>query len=419
MTAADQKILDLEAELASVRKRFAERERELEEQRLKSEESDAAKATFLATLSHELRTPLNAIIGFSELMHGEQLGPVGTEQYKVYLKDIMDSGMHLLSLVDDLLNVSRMQTGKVTFQDKEVDPVELIKSVARLLGPEARNANVRIDVRLSPNLGMLFGDERALRQTLINIVGNAIRYTTDGGHVVVSATVDGSDRFVLTVNDTGMGIAKDKIGRVFEPFFQGSSVLSRSHGGAGLGLAIAKSMVDYHDGEIALESEEGVGTSVTITLPTSRVILNDPEDDMTQFDDDDDEIDLTVCLTLSFDDRDFTIYQDGGEFIIGRPDPRQPDLICDLPLMDTRISRPHARIVNSHGHFYLIDQSRRGTFVQAADGQTEFVQQNSSGALDDTGMIILGEAPGDPRAIRISYRLCAAGAETENQALAS
>ncbi|WP_417518813.1 ATP-binding protein [Minwuia sp.] len=417
MTDDDQKIAELEAALAQSRSELEVRTEELENERDRAAAADSAKATFLATLSHELRTPLNAIIGFSELMHSEQLGPVGTDQYKTYLKDITDSGRHLLSLVDDLLDVSRMQSGKIDFQDVEVDPVELIHSVVRLLGPDARKGSVRTDIRLSPGLGHILGDERALRQMLINIVSNAIRYSKESGHVVIAARIENDDSLTLTVSDNGIGIAEDKIQKVFAPFFQGSSTLSRSHGGAGLGLAIARSMVEHHDGEISLQSEEGVGTSVTIRFPARRIVHNDAEDDMTQFDDDDDSVDMSVCLRVTHNGHQNLIYQDGGEFVIGRPDPRRPDLICDLSLSDPRISRPHARIIHSQGHFYLVDQSRRGCYVVRHDGGTEFVHQNSSAPLDHGGRILLGDGPGTAGVPSIEFELSETGDQSNSNTL--
>lgn len=405
MTDRHDKISVLEAELASVRRELVDRTMELEVEREKSSAAETAKARFLAMLSHEMRTPLNAIIGFSDLMESEQFGPLGNETYKGYAGDIRYSGRHMLSLVDDLLTVSQMQAGRMAFKDAEVDPVELIESVCRLMLPESHKKSLRIDIRLAPNLGMIVGDERALRQMLINVVGNAIRYSNQSGHIVISARDSSDDGLAITVSDNGIGISAEKVERVFEPFFQASQGNARSHEGAGLGLSIAKSVAEQHNSEISLQSQEGIGTSVTILLPPSRIIHDSSIDDMTQFDDGDGDVDMSVWLSVTYAGREQRVYQDGGEFIIGRPDVRQQDLICDLSLKDSRVSRPHARIVHSKGHFYLIDHSRRGSYVEREGGDVEFVHQGMSAALEDEGHLYLADEPSHPETIRIGFAL--------------
>ena len=246
---------------------------------------------------------------------------------------------------------------------------------------------------------------------LINILGNAIKFSRPNGHVVLTAKDSSDDGMEIIVSDSGIGIPAAKIKEVFEPFVQGSDELARSHDGAGLGLSIARSVAEHHDAEISIASEEGVGTSVTIRFPASRILGDAALFDQTQFDDDDD-IDMGVCMVIRHERGEDRIYQDGGEYIIGRPDPRRPDLICDLPLSSNRVSRPHARIVNSGGRFYIVDQSRSGTWVVPAEGQPEYVHQGASAAIDDAGAFVLGGEPGEADAIRIEFRLSDNGAET-------
>lgn len=410
MSDSAERLAELEAALAEAKQQVRDKSAELAAEQEKAASAEATKAKFLATLSHELRTPLNAIIGFSELMKGEQLGPIGTENYKIYLQDIHDSGTHLLSLVDDLLNVSRMQAGRLEMEDSEVETAELIESVARLLGPETRKKKQRIDVRLAPNLGAILGDERALRQMLINIMGNAIKFSSENSHIVVTAKDNTDDGLDIIVSDSGVGISAEKIEKVFEPFFQGSDALSRSHEGAGLGLSIARTVAEHHDADVSIQSEQGVGTSVTIRFPATRILGDSELFDQTRFDDDD-EVDMSAVLLVRHTAGESRIYQDGGEYIIGRPDPRRPDLICDLPLSSNRVSRPHARIIHSGGKFYIVDQSRGGTWIVRGNGQPEFVHQGASAALEEAGAIYVGGEPAEADAIRIDFSLAAAAGE--------
>ena len=396
----------LHQELENARQDFRTRTTELEEERDKAAAADEAKSKFLATMSHELRTPLNAIIGFSEIMHTEQMGPIGNDRYKGYIGDVLDSGRHLLSLVDDILDMSRLQVGKATFEEVEIDVAEIIGSVVNLLGPESRNSGVRLDVRMSPNIGRLWGDLRAIRQVLTNILGNAVRYSKDTGHVTISARENASGALVITVLDTGIGIASEKLEHVFDAFVQGSDDFSKAHEGTGLGLAIAKSLVEFHDGQITIESVLGVGTTVTISFPPTRIIHTDQEADVTEFADETclDAMDAE-WLALEHKGKFHAVHQGSGEFLLGRPNPRQPEMICDIPLTDPRVSRPHARIIGSQGQFFLVDQSRRGTWLDRDTGNVEHVHQNVSAALEGAGRICLGAAPDDDDPTVISFVL--------------
>lgn len=398
----------LHQKLESTRQDFQTRTMELEGERDKAAAADEAKSKFLATMSHELRTPLNAIIGFSEIMHLEQMGPIGNDRYKGYIGDVLDSGRHLLSLVDDILDMSRLQVGRATFEEVEIDVAEIIGSVVNLLGPESRNSRVRLDMRMSPNIGRLWGDLRAIRQVLTNILGNAVRYSKDTGHVTITANEDTAGSLVITVTDAGVGIAPEKLENVFDAFVQGSDDYSKAHEGTGLGLAIAKSLVEFHDGTIKIDSVLDAGTTVTITFPPTRMIHSGEEADLTEFTDDmafgSENHDW---LALEHKGRFHAVHHGSGEFLIGRPNPRQPELICDISVSDPRVSRPHARIIDSQGQFFLVDQSRRGTYLERGDGKIEHVHQNVSAALDSTGRIYLGASPeeGDPSVISFGLRV--------------
>ena len=237
-------------------------------------EADAAnnnKAQFLASMSHELRTPLNAVIGFSELLKLETFGPLGDSRYKEYARDIHASGAHLLSLINDVLDIARLDDGQLHLTEESIDVVALVSEVVRMMTPQAETAGVvlRNDVRgpLPPALA----DARRLRQVLLNLISNAVKFTPPCGSVTVGGGLRDTGLF-LAVADTGIGIADADIPRAFERFGQVDSTLARKYQGAGLGLPLARDLVELHGGSLALTSKPGVGTTVTISLPTSRLL---------------------------------------------------------------------------------------------------------------------------------------------------
>jgi PAS domain S-box-containing protein len=239
-----------------------------------AETANRTKGEFLANMSHELRTPLNAIIGFSEVMGNEILGPLGSEQYKGYCNDIHDSARHLLVLINDILDAAKIDAGQMTLREEAVQPDELIKSVARLMTPRAERAGVILSVDTAPNLPRLRADGTKLRQILINLVSNAVKFTLQGGRVTISAKIAEGGAFILEINDTGIGIAAKDIPRALAQFGQVDSRISRRFEGTGLGLPLAKSLTELHGGTFDLTSRPDVGTQVTIRLP-GELILRD------------------------------------------------------------------------------------------------------------------------------------------------
>jgi signal transduction histidine kinase len=249
-----------------------------EELRAAKEQADIAnrsKSDFLANMSHELRTPLNAVIGFSEVMHQEMLGPLGNDQYRAYAKDIFESGNHLLSLIGDILDLSKIEAGAVELSDVDVDVAQTVGDCRRIVEARAKEAGLTLDTRLSDDLPKLFADERAVKQIVLNLLSNSIKFTPAGGRVAVQAEIDEDGCFVLTVSDTGIGISADDIPTVFTPFSQVDASVSREHDGTGLGLPLVQSLIEMHGGTIELESELGDGTIATIRFPAERV-LDDP-----------------------------------------------------------------------------------------------------------------------------------------------
>jgi signal transduction histidine kinase len=237
-----------------------------------AEMASRAKTEFLANMSHELRTPLNAIIGFAEVMHMELLGPIGNQQYRGYIGDIHDSARHLLGLINDILDVAKIEAGRVELSESTTQVKAIFDAVARLIRERSVRAEVRLDMAVTPDLPPLFVDERKLKQILINLLSNAVKFTPAGGAIRMAAQLDpGSGELVITVADTGIGIAPADIARVMEPFGQVDNPINRKYRGTGLGLPLTKGLVELHGGSFQLESTPGVGTTVIIRLPASRL----------------------------------------------------------------------------------------------------------------------------------------------------
>ncbi|WP_291718015.1 PAS domain S-box protein [Magnetospirillum sp. 64-120] len=236
-----------------------------------AERGNRAKATFLANISHELRTPLNAIIGFSELMKHEIFGPLQPVAYRSYVDDVHESGMHLLELINDILDMSKAEAGMTELSETMVDVGSLIHASIRMMEKRALAGNITITSDLQSPLPFLNADERRMRQILLNVLSNAVKFTEDGGKVVISAHVD-PQGMVIQVVDTGIGMSSEELERVMEPFVQADTRLSRKYEGTGLGLPLTKALVQAHGGEMSLTSVPDRGTTVTLTFPASRVV---------------------------------------------------------------------------------------------------------------------------------------------------
>jgi cell cycle sensor histidine kinase DivJ len=258
-----------EAEVVAVMRDVTDRkiqEQALDSARTAAEQADAAKTRFLATMSHELRTPLNAIIGFSEMIVQEDALMLDAARRKEYAQLINDSGQHLLSVVNGILDMSKMESGNFEITPEPFAPRTALINCCNLLALKARENGIDLSTRVLEDLPVMTGDPRAFKQIVLNLVSNAIKFTDRGGTVTVSATVEGS-RLMLRVTDTGVGIAADDLKRIGDPFFQAGKTYQRRHEGTGLGLSIVKSLVGMHAGEMTVQSKIDEGTTVTVALP--------------------------------------------------------------------------------------------------------------------------------------------------------
>ncbi len=236
-------------------------------------EANHAKSNFLASMSHELRTPLNAIIGFSDTMMMEVFGPL-SERYKSYCADIHHSGEHLLALINDVLDLSRLDAGHADLHEEEFDPAELISESLRMLMNQAGKAQIGLSTHIEPGLPWLKADKRRIKQILINLMSNALKFTPAGGQVRISARLV-PEGLAMAVSDSGIGIEPQNIPKVMERFGMVDSAMSRKHAGTGLGLPLSKQLTELHGGSLALESTVNVGTTVTVTLPRERLMARD------------------------------------------------------------------------------------------------------------------------------------------------
>ena len=259
------------AQLAALAIERRRAEQRLAEALRTAEIANHSKSQFLANMSHELRTPLNAIIGFSEMIREEMFGPVGTPEYADYIRDIHSSGRHLLELINDILDISKIEAGQFDIDESWVDLPAIARWSMELMRHRADEGGVKIILEGLDTLPEIYADERGLKQILLNLMSNAAKFTPRGGRVTVRADLAATGDLNISVSDTGIGIEPHLIARVLEPFGQVEGPMTRNFGGTGLGLPITKSLAELHDGSLTLESEPGKGTCVTISLPASRI----------------------------------------------------------------------------------------------------------------------------------------------------
>jgi PAS domain S-box-containing protein len=240
--------------------------------REQAEVANRAKSEFLANMSHEVRTPLNAIIGFSEILLRQVFGPLGSERYASYVEDIHNSGNHLLGIINDILDLSKAEAGRLTLDETELELPVVLGQCLRMLREKAVAQGVKVVSHIPAQTPKLRADSRLVSQAAINLVSNAIKFTREGGVVMVSLTGDPDGSYRLTVQDSGIGISAQDLPKVREPFVQVASAFSREHEGTGLGLPLVDQILRLHGGSLEIESELGLGTAAAIRFPADRVI---------------------------------------------------------------------------------------------------------------------------------------------------
>ncbi|MDY0870595.1 sensor histidine kinase [Dongia rigui] len=236
-----------------------------------AEIANRAKSEFLANMSHELRTPLNAILGFAEVIRDQRLA-TDLEVMRRYATDIYDSGHLLLQLINDILDMAKLESGRIDLEERELDVPAIIASSRRLVEQKAVAGGVELQTEIAPGLPPLMGGERALKQIVLNLLSNAVKFTPQNGTTRITAGLNKQGGMEIAVSDSGIGIAAASLEKLFQPFYQVDAKVSRRYGGTGLGLAITKKLVDAHNGQIAVSSSPNQGTKVTVTFPPSRTL---------------------------------------------------------------------------------------------------------------------------------------------------
>ncbi|MEO4044811.1 ATP-binding protein [Hoeflea sp. CAU 1731] len=261
LSASQARLKEKAGELSELNAKFlAEKDR--------AEAANKAKSEFLANMSHELRTPLNAIIGFSEILQNRMFGPLGSEKYSEYADDIHSSGKHLLGVINDILDMSKIEAGRLRLDQETIDIAPLIDETLRLIAIQAENKSITIKSNIAEGLA-LFADRRAIKQILLNLLSNALKFSDEGGRITVRARRH-KDAVTLTIEDKGIGIPAAALRKIGQPFEQVQNQFSKSKGGSGLGLAISRALTELHDGAMKIRSKPGVGTIVSLRLPTGN-----------------------------------------------------------------------------------------------------------------------------------------------------
>ncbi|MDE1974476.1 MAG: HAMP domain-containing histidine kinase, partial [Hyphomicrobiales bacterium] len=264
-----------ENEIRELRNRLESQQRgedELRNATREAQKAAAAKAEFVGKVSHEIRTPLNAITGFAEVIAAERFGPLGNERYRDYVKDIHAAGMHLVSLLNDLLDLSKIETGQLDLKFANVSLNDLTQQCVGIMQPQASRARIIIRTSLTPGLPQIVADERSLRQIVLNLLSNSIRFTGPGGQVIISTAYADNGEAVLRVRDTGVGMSDKDVEAALEPFRQTAVSGSWGSGGTGLGLPLTKALAEANRAHFSIKSAPNAGTLVEVAFPPARVV---------------------------------------------------------------------------------------------------------------------------------------------------
>src|SRR6516165_12011574 len=265
---SQQKLERQAEEVADLAEKYAE-------EKTRAEDANQAKSKFLANMSHELRTPLNAIIGFSEIMESGMFGPLGTDKYREYCHDIHQSGQYLLEVINDILDMSKIEAGRIRLDPKQIELEPFLNDAMRVVSARAEDKRLALTARIGTGISLI-ADPRLLKQIVLNLLSNAVKFTPEGGQITIRARTIG-ESIGIGIADSGIGIPKDALARLGRPFEQVESQLTKSHQGSGLGLAIAKSLTELHHGAMRIRSTPGIGTMVLLRLPISRTAAHKEE----------------------------------------------------------------------------------------------------------------------------------------------
>jgi two-component system cell cycle sensor histidine kinase PleC len=261
-------VIDLKRSQAALERQaieLADLAEKYQREKNRAEEANQTKSKFLANMSHELRTPLNAIIGFSEIMESGMFGELGSEKYQEYCHDILTSGHYLLEVINDILDMSKIEAGRMKLDMETLDLSKTLAESLRVVSGRAQDKNLVLDTDIDDTISVV-ADRRATKQIIVNLLSNAVKFTPDGGKVIVRSRLR-ADRIVLMIADSGIGIAPQSLARLGRPFEQVESQLTKTYHGSGLGLAIARSLTHLHGGSMKLRSKLGTGTVVCVSLP--------------------------------------------------------------------------------------------------------------------------------------------------------
>ena len=254
--------------------RAEQRASELEHAHMEAEAANRSKSMFLANMSHELRTPLNAIIGFTDFIGSEALGPISPPRYAEYIADVHESGRHLLNVINAILDMSKIEANRLELSEDTVCPSQLVNTVARMMRGQAERARITVRARIDGALPALHADPVLVRQILLNLVSNAVKFSIAGGDVVVSASLAPSGGLLFAVVDRGIGIAPEDMERIMQPFGQADTTYARRRQGTGLGLPLVKALAEAHGGRFELESRLHCGTTARVHMPAERTMTD-------------------------------------------------------------------------------------------------------------------------------------------------